>query len=32
MLFITLEDLTDKIETVVFASVLEKTPEIFCGK
>jgi len=29
MLFITLEDLTDKIETVVFASVLEKTPEIF---
>ena len=29
MLFITLEDLTDKIEVVVFASALEKAPATF---
>ncbi len=30
MLFMGLQDLTDQIEVVVFASVLERTPDIFC--
>jgi len=29
MLFMGLQDLTDKIEIVVFASVLERNPDIF---
>lgn len=29
MMFIKLQDLTDKIEVIVFPSLLEKTPEIF---
>ena len=29
MLFVKLEDLTDKIEVVVFPSVLENNPEVF---
>lgn len=29
MFFITLEDLTDKIEVVVFPTVIEKNPRVF---
>ena len=30
MLFMSLEDLTDRIEVVVFASAMEKNPAVFC--
>lgn len=30
MLFMVLQDLTDKIEVVVFANAMEKNPEVFC--
>ena len=30
MLFMGLEDLTDRIEVVVFASTMEKNPAVFC--